>query len=113
MKDMFFSVRFFFSPGVSLQDFFPLEISLQDNFFLKSSIIPPPPPLRQKGNGRPLKLNRKQYLLLVMLFLINLALNVYVGYKRWRPFSNERGILRHLYDVVFLASCNFLLVVLL
>ena len=30
MKDIFFSV---FSPGISLQEFFLLEISLQDIFF--------------------------------------------------------------------------------
>ena len=33
MKDIFSSVGVFFSPGISLQEFFPLEISLQDIFF--------------------------------------------------------------------------------
>ena len=37
MKDIFFSV---FSPGISLQEFFLLEISLQDIFFQKSPIPP-------------------------------------------------------------------------
>ena len=36
---------FFFS----MQEIFPLEISLQDIYFFKSSISPPPPP--QKSNG--------------------------------------------------------------
>ena len=30
--------------GISLQDFFPLEISLQDILFVKSPIPQPPPP---------------------------------------------------------------------
>ena len=30
----------FFSPGISLQDFFPLEMSVQDTFFSESPIPP-------------------------------------------------------------------------
>ena len=35
MKDFFFQSRKFFPPGISLQEFFPLETSLQVHFFVK------------------------------------------------------------------------------
>ena len=47
----FFSVGIFFLPGIPLQEFFPLEISLRDIF---SDIIHTLPPPLQKSNGRPL-----------------------------------------------------------
>ena len=39
MSDLFFTAGYYFFPGISLQAF-PLEISLQDIFFLNSPITP-------------------------------------------------------------------------
>ena len=50
MKNFFFSSIEIsvFSPSISLQDYFSLEISLQDIFFHLKSPIPPPPPLKSQ-----------------------------------------------------------------
>ena len=48
MKDHFFGKGIFFSPGISFQEFFFLEISLQVIF---PEITDTPP---QESNGRPL-----------------------------------------------------------
>ena len=52
--ELLFSVQVIFSPGVSLQDFFPLKKSVYRIFFSEIAHTMTPAPHPQKSNGWPL-----------------------------------------------------------